>query len=357
MAVELSSSCDGNAVTVTSSGALDGAHVVVVDTSPSGGIIFSGDTNSDGIVTFTGCGMNVNIFASKSGYASESITEDLVACSQCAGQEQPTGAPGGCSSDGDCADNRKCSQGSCVPVECACGAVSAHSCNSYECCSDAQCGAGKVCVNNACRESVPEACNAPSCCTADEQCAANQNCLAATGAPASANVKGQCHDISGCGTVENHALVPYECGTEPGCQPCPQGAACTDHKCVATGLTAPQNGTAGGNVKVTASEGGAPCANCDLQITDPEGNVLTGQTDANGNFNLPLGLEGIYKISLLKDGSVLKSIDVVSLPKPAAAPAPGAAPSGDIFSALWVVGLLLVVVIGIYLFAKGRPKK
>ena len=48
-----------------SSGSLQDMHVVVVDTSPSGGIIFSGDSNSDGMIHFAGCGMNVNIYASR----------------------------------------------------------------------------------------------------------------------------------------------------------------------------------------------------------------------------------------------------------------------------------------------------
>jgi hypothetical protein len=193
-------------------------------------------------------------------------------------------------------------------------------------------------------------------------CASNQNCLSVTGAPGSVVQSGQCNDVVGqCGEAKDHKFVSYgyECGTEPGCPSCSQGMTCTDHKCVGNGLTGPQSGFIGENVKVKASEGDTPCINCALRITDPNGRELTGQTDANGNFDLPLTSKGTYKVALLKDGMVVKTLQVNALPKatPDEGTKPSATQGGDIFSMLWVILLLLVVVIGIYLYSRGKGKK
>jgi hypothetical protein len=358
LTIEVSPSCDANVVTVTSGGdALAGAHVAVIDTSPIGGVIFSGDTNSDGIITFPGCGMLVNVYSSKSGYLPESVEQQLISCGQC--------TPGGCTADSQCADNQRCSNEACVAVDCSCGTVRGHTCSNYECCSDNQCSGGKVCTDHSCKEKPTTGggtCTAPTCCTADAQCAGSQNCLTVTGAPASANSKGQCHDISGCGAVENHQLVPYQCGTGPNCPSCSQGQVCANNKCVGTSLNAPGTGSVGGSITILVLQGDGPCANCEVQITDPSGKVVILTTDADGHVVLPLTMQGAYTIALIKDGKVVNSVKVNA--NPAAAPPSGnktgttgtGQGGGDLFSMVWIIGLVLVIVVGIYFFARGKPK-
>ena len=60
-----------------------------------------------------------------------------------------------CSRDSQCAWNESCSNGTCKPVECACGVVGNHSCAPYECCSDSDCATGESCSNNVCVASEP----------------------------------------------------------------------------------------------------------------------------------------------------------------------------------------------------------
>jgi hypothetical protein len=110
---------------------------------------------------------------------------------------------------------------------------------------------------------------------------------------------------------------------------------------------------------VKATEADAPCISCSIEVTGPDGKKLTGQTDANGNFDLPLVSQGNYTVSLLKDGVVVKTILVNALPKspPGDSAKPTAAGGGDLFSMLWVVLLLLIVVVGIYLYSRGKGKK
>ena len=152
---------------------------------------------------------------------------------------------------------------------------------------------GEVCTGHSCVQKQPsQQCTPPGCCTSDSQCSDTQNCLSATGGPASATAPGKCNDITGCGLVQDHTITPYQCGTQAGCPSCPTGSICTDNVCVSHGLTGPQTGFVGDNATVQATEGGASCANCQLQITDPTGKQLTGTTDSNGGFILPLTIQG-----------------------------------------------------------------
>jgi hypothetical protein len=86
-------------------------------------------------------------------------------------------------------------------------------------------------------------------------------------------------------------------------------------------------------------------------------------TDANGNVVLPLTIQGAYTVSFIKDGKVVNSVKVNA--NPAAAPPSGnnsgtsgtSQGGGNLFSMVWIIGLVLViVVVGIYFFTKGKPK-
>ena len=126
---------------------------------------------------------------------------------------------------------------------------------------------------------------------------------------------GACKDITGCGEVNAHKLIPYECGSEPGCPTCPDGESCKGHKCVSSDLKGPSSGFIGEDANVSATEENKACINCDLIITDPLGNRISGKTDKNGNFTLPLMFNGTYQVALLKDGEVVKIIEIKSFLK------------------------------------------
>jgi hypothetical protein len=126
---------------------------------------------------------------------------------------------------------------------------------------------------------------------------------------------------------------------------------------VSNDLTAPPSAFIDAVVPIAATEDGVPCKSCELQITDPGGKKLTGQTDDNGKFNLPLSLQGTYSISLLKGGQVVKTVQVKALPK---APAEGGTtPTMINLGALLpfaILALLILIAIVAYLMSKGKKK-
>ncbi len=323
LVVAVDTSCTNNVVTITGNNApLPNAHVTVVDVA--GGSIFSGNTDTDGKVSFTGCGMTVSVYATASGYLPGTKQVDLVACAQCTpGGQQPTGGSQ-CSADDGCAANQRCSNQTCIPVTCDCGTVTNHQCVKYACCADKDCKANETCTaNHVC---TPAGAAPTGGCTSDESCPATQRCSAASG---------QCEDVTGCGRVENHQLVPYECGTGANCPSCPQGQRCADNQCIASDLTRSDGG-------LTATDNGQPCAFCTLVITDPDGTTHTEQTDANGRLNLTLGMPGAYSVALMKDGEVIKTLTFEVPPTPEG----GAPPDNTLLLLLVAGGVVVIVVIG-----------
>ena len=350
LALSVESSCSGNIVTVSQGG----AHVVVVDNAAGGGVVASGDADtSSRQLNFSGCGMSVNIYASESGYASASMTETLVDCAQCATPQ--------CTSDSDCPDSQVCTGQKCVAVECSCGVVTNHACQAYACCTDSQCPAGQTCQNHACA-SPPKAtpqCTPPTCCTSDNQCSDKQDCLQVSGAPASTSAPGSCQDITGCGSVGNHKLAPYECGTDASCPSCPQGDTCVANQCVQSDLTGPASGFVGDNANVQATVQSTACPNCVIQITDPSGSTTSGQTDASGNFALKLAVPGNYTVALLQNGTVVKTIQVSALPKAALGNTPETTTTTGSNVVPIALGLILLIVIigGLALYFRGKGEK
>ena len=341
--VSVDSSCNGTIVTVESDG--DGesnAHVSVKDVA-TGELIASGNTDSDGEFTFDGCGMKVDVKATKSGFPSETETTNLVDCGEC---ETPE-----CTDNTQCPDNEQCVNEECGPVPCECGQVKDHQCVEYACCSDSDCASTENCVNHICQKKETHEC------TSDAQCADSKYCDKPAGAAG-----GSCKDVQAgaCGEVSNHTFVAfgYECGTEEGCPSCAQGYSCVEHKCVKNDVTCPSTGIVGASADCAATENEQPCADCDIVITDPTGKNSTGKTDGNGNFQLPLTIQGTYNVSLLdKDGNVVKIIQVKAFPQaqPTEPEKPTAA-GPDFLSFAWIIGLLLVFVL-LIIYWRGRAGK
>ncbi|MEW6721647.1 MAG: hypothetical protein AB1324_00125, partial [Candidatus Micrarchaeota archaeon] len=269
-------------------------------------------------------------------------------------EEEPPPAPE-CASSDQCAVNEVCSAGICTPFECDCGFASDHSCVAYQCCFDADCGEGEVCIGNACQpeEEPPE--EEPQGCTSDSGCAGTEYCAIPAGTDT-----GSCKPVQSgaCGEIKDHAFVPYgyECGTEPGCPSCPSGEQCVNHACVSADVSCPTSGIVGEDKTCSATEEGGPCINCDIAITDPTGKTLSGKTDENGNFEVPLSVAGSYKVSLLKDGNTVKVISVQALPKSTSGEEgqPPAAAGQDASGFLWFGVLVLVIAAAAVLWRRSR---
>jgi hypothetical protein len=345
--VDFDSSCDGNVVTVDGAG--NNAHVVVKDSGNS--IIAAGDTDA-GEFIFDGCDLeDLTIKVTRSGYAVTEMTgKDSVSCSECGEVPVP-----GCTKDSDCATNEKCSNGNCVQVQCPCGEVKNHACEAYACCADNQCPTGQVCKDHTCK---PKDQPPQYECTNDGQCADSKYCDVPAGAAG-----GNCREVppQQCGEVKNHVFVAYgyECGSEPGCPSCPAGSACSNHKCVGGDINCPSTGLVGDKKTCAAQEDGQPCANCDYTVTDPAGGTFSGRTDESGNFDLPLTLKGTYEVSLVKDGQVVKVIQVQAFPQaqPDEGNKPAAGGGPDVGLMLALLLLLLLVVVGIvYWRSRGKKK-
>jgi parallel beta-helix repeat protein len=257
-----------------------------------------------------------------------------------------------CVTSSDCAVNEVCAGSSCVRFPCACGAVQNHQCVQYECCTDAQCGGGASCdtLAHACRQQVPQ-----YECTTNLQCAANDYCKIPSGAAG-----GTCEPVESlpCGEVANHSFTAYgyECGSEPGCPSCPTGAACEAHKCIAYLVTCPTTGIVGDEKTCSATRDGLPCPLCSYSVASPDGNKTSGKTDEDGNFRLPLKIEGTYLVSLLSNGQAVKAIDVKAFPagKPNEPEKPQAGPDFGLF--LWLV-LILLLVAGVLVYWRRRGNK
>jgi hypothetical protein len=297
LAISASTSCNGTIVSTTS----HGSAVSNVEIHVDGGLV--GTTNSSGQEIFDGCGKSVEIRASRSGYSTATETISLIDCESC--EVKPPEPP----------EN----------VTCDCGEVVNGKCKAFDCCSDAA-------------------------------CRGNERCEIPTGKSG-----GQCRPITGeCGEAVNHTFVPfaYECGSESGCPSCPQGERCQAHACISNDLTGPQTGFVGQNSTVQAMEDGAPCALCDVVVTDPLGRNLSGKTGPDGSFTLPLALKGAYTIALLRDGVVVKALMINALPRtePIEPPKPPIVLTEDGSWLLWALILLALIMFGLVYWRRRKKK-
>ncbi|MBU0527356.1 right-handed parallel beta-helix repeat-containing protein [Candidatus Micrarchaeota archaeon] len=336
MSVSFSTSCEENIVKVSSGGALAGAEVKVFDKNTLSDVA-SGSTNSSGEFGFMGCGTDVKIIVTKSGYSTETVYKSLVACSGCALE---------CLVDEDCAANEKCHTNMCISIDCSCGTIVDHSCNAYSCCQDSHCEANQACVNNECVDQYE--------CTSDEDCESTESCEIEEGTEG-----GSCEEITGeCGEAKDHAWVSYECGSEENCPDCSSGYYCDVHVCKSDrNLNGPDSGYVGENVSITATEAGGACIDCEVQIKFPDGKTITGRTDSKGNMQLPLSIEGPHEVTLLKDGNALVTIKIDALTRsiePVEEPETSVLDDvGALF--FWMV-ILAVIVFAFVIYRRGKTK-
>jgi hypothetical protein len=336
--IELNLSCDANLVEVTDGGGdpVSGAHVSVKDTSDAA-LVASGDTDASGRFSFSGCGRNVDVKATESGYSSATLTTALIGCGQCAE----------CMSDDDCPAEEYCAAGDCLPIPCDCGFIDAHQCIAYECCLDSDCGENGHCGAHACSANT----SGGTECSEDADCLDAEYCNIAPGAQ-----NGYCEDVSGCGYASNHTLVPYQCGNDSSCPLCQEGYVCIRNTCVQGNLSCPATAFAGDEVACNATSGDGPCAGCDYLVTDPAGRNSTGTADANGSIRLPLAMAGVYNLTLMANGTPLSALSLSVFPGSGEAGPDTALMSPEALMILGLLLIILLVALAIY-FLRPAPKK
>jgi hypothetical protein len=282
----VSTSCEGNVVSVLSAGdPVSGAEVEVDGEA-------AGRTGIYGMAIFSGCGKTVIVRAEKSGYRAASAVQALVACDSCKPPETHESEPS----------------------EPAC-----------PCSSDSGCGFGERC-----------------------EVAHGETC-------------GECVPVSGeCGEARDHVFVPYgyACGSEPGCPSCPPGVPCINHTCVTNDLKGPDKVVVGQNGTIEAKENEEPCPFCDLEIISPQGVHYTGRTDAAGRFVLPFRIQGVYNVSLMRDGKVVRSIMIEAFPlaSPAEPEKPFHANPEEPFP-WWLLILLLVMIVLVVYWRRRKGER
>ncbi len=343
LSASLSSNCTGNVVTVSNGGSQISGVTVIVDDASSLGTLYSGTSDDSGHLNFSGCGLSVRITVEKDGYQTEQFNEQTVACGQCVQ----------CTQDSDCPDADSCVNQSCVAVQCSCGQIANHTCSAYGCCSDSQCPSGQYCQGHTCQYPSTTTSKPVYQCTSDGDCASDQSCNIPAGAKG-----GNCQQITGCGAVANHVLSPYQCGSGPYCPSCGDGQICLDNVCKSFDLRGPSSGFIGDAPSVQALEDNLTCSGCDLRITDPTGKVLTGKTDASGNFSLPLKVTGTYTVAYMKNGTVVKTVEINALPK--SAPLLPSLPTTVISNQNWfpwMLLLLIIIAVALYWLRIKKPRK
>jgi hypothetical protein len=263
---------------------------VVYDEPPIFGLVDELDTDSNGLASIVLSEEGTYLVrAQKSGYYTVGATFNFELCPECYDDE-------------DCPDNEQCVDGECVPIECECGYIEDHECIEYECCADSECPPGQACIDHVCDYE----------CYSDEDCDTTEYCEIPEGLEG-----GLCEPVTGmCGYAENHLWNFHECGDEPECPACPEGALCEDHVCVERALDCPDIGFVGSEQVCHATEDNDSCKFCYVRVTHPDGTVVLGNTDEEGDFSVVLSQVGMYNVTLMVDGTVVDDVVIESLPSP-----------------------------------------
>jgi hypothetical protein len=263
LSAEWERACPGNGILISASGGgepLEGVEVRLVLREPNAGEIARGITGSDGSILFNApINGTYNAYLELSGYTYDNPL--AFAYTTCA----PEGAPEipECKENADCTMSEYCGAGICVPVECACGVISSHACDAYECCSDSGCPTGFACDGNECVER--------SECASDADCAGGScsggRCAAETPEPGTGTQPSGSEPATGSQPSGTSPEVP---GTQP------PGTCASDGDC------APGFGCGGGSCIII---GGTPAAGADGAVSP--GGVGTVQQPASGELPLP----------------------------------------------------------------------
>ena len=285
----------------------------------------------------------------------------------------PPPEEGGCTSDYQCPDDYYCLGRTCLQVECRCGEIYAHACHPYSCCSNSDCGTGRMCLNHSC-VIIPGRCENDSQCPSgyvcrDGDCVRPPRCLNDGDCPEGyicidgTCSRPECSSNADCpaGLICANGrcvIAPPECARDSDCSAgfvcrggkcvvvppecdsdtdCPAGYVCTAGKCV----TRPPECTAdadcpagkiciGGqcravlrleapaevelnsqlNVSVLYSDG-APGSFADVEIVYPSGKRIVVTAGVDGKLSLAPEETGIARLTARRMGDVAKGQTLV----------------------------------------------
>lgn len=307
LVAKLTSDCNISIVTVTdgSDEPVPNASVDVFNEFNLNQILDDELTGANGTVSFTGCGQEVRIIATKDNYKTYTFIRNLVSCDEC-----------GCSLDSDCPGTAECVNKTCEEIEC-CGVVKNHTCIPDECGSGERCGScpeDGVCVERVCLDRCEsdsdcdhgEDCKNGACkprpqCGDDQDCKDNEQCIEI------ADELKVCAAIGGCcGIIGNHSCVAFECGTGENCMSCSNRSFCIDHECVEFDISP--------KVKNETIEVALPvnCPDCHISAIAPDGNMSNHSADSSGLVRIPVRMSGIYVVALMsQDGRLFVKKDVI----------------------------------------------
>ncbi len=256
-------------------------------------------------------------------------------------------APSECEEDTDCPYPERCIDRECEPNECeededcvpyaTAGIVLQcidNECTPPECEEDGDCPENARCRDGRCT---------PPGCEKDEDCTERYYCNIPEG-----DTKGNCEPVTGegCGYIEDHAWVQYEC--DDNC-PCPAGMLCCNNVCVEYTLDTSVEGN-----EIVVSVAGIP-VDCDhsIEVIDPEGERDSYPPDSSGMVRIPVTMSGQYIIALLDGkGELLAKEEETIFPKEEEKPK-------DFFQMLmesayiWLLALVILLII-LYLYWRKR---
>lgn len=155
---------------------------------------------------------------------------------------------------------------------------------------------------------------------------------------------------------EEPPQCPGECGSEAYCGACSSGYTCVDYTCEKNEVSG-EDGFVGDSKKVKVRIGDEPCPLCDIQVTAPDGKTFTGKTDENGEFTLPLSIEGVYKVALVDengDVSAEATVNSMAKPTPSEEEKPTEEKPGEDYGWMFLVFLLAAAVLFIIYKARGH---
>jgi hypothetical protein len=122
-------------------------------------------------------------------------------------------------------------------------------------------------------------------------------------------------------------------------------------------LSGPSSGVLGSTVTFSVTN----CEDCSVRVEGPDGRIVT-LTVTNGAVNLPITMPGNYRLSLVRNGEVVRSLSMAATsptnvtPSPSAPPVPGE--SGDNGFGFAILIIIILVVIGgvAYYYMSQRRK-